>query len=359
MLSYALEGPRWTSPTVTWAFAASGGTFSSAITGLYQDLVQAAFARWDDLINIGFQQVSTPATANIVVGFSTFGAANGQVGETDFGYYPTAGTFVSGVKVRIEDPAERAAPIVNGTPQYQGTQATVSQVILHEVGHAIGLDHDSSPTALMYAQASSQNRDVAASDIDGIHQLYAAPSFTLIDTTANVTTHPDGVAYNGPVSYLARQYLYGGTNAVVIGSSQANVFIKGGAKDDALAVTSGQNVLDGGTGSNFLVGGTGNDTFFVDGRGGQISWGTLVNFHPGDSATLFGFDPAISTRTWSATPEGAAGYQGATIHADLFRQGVNSSITFAGATQADVNRYVITTGTTVDGNVYLSVVNPA
>ena len=85
MPTYVLEGPKWKSPTVTWAFAATGGTFSSVMTGLYQDLVQAAFARWDDLINIGFQQVSTPATANIVVGFTTFGTINRQVGDTDYG----------------------------------------------------------------------------------------------------------------------------------------------------------------------------------------------------------------------------------------------------------------------------------
>ena len=358
MTTYALEGPKWATPIVTWAFAPAGGMFSSGVTGDFQSLVLAAFARWDDLINIGFQQVSTPAVANILVGFSDFGSTSAQVGETDYGYLPTAGTFVSGVKIRIEDPTERPAPVVNGTPQYQGTQATVEQVLLHEIGHAIGLAHDDSPAALMYGQASSQNRDIAQSDMDGIHQIYAAPAFTQINTANNAITHPDGVAYSGPVNYLAREYIYNGTDPVVIGSSQANVFIKGGPGDDAIAVTSGQNVLDGGTGSNFLVGGTGNDQFYVDGRGGQVSWGTFVNFHAGDSATLFGFDPAIATRVWSPAAEGAVGYTGATIHASLYGQGINSSMTFANITQTQADHFVITTGTTSDGVKYMLIVNP-
>ena len=89
MTTYAFEGPKWATPIVTWAFAPAGGMFSSGVTGDFQSLVLAAFARWDDLINIGFQQVSTPAVANILVGFSDFGSTSAQVGETDYGYLPT------------------------------------------------------------------------------------------------------------------------------------------------------------------------------------------------------------------------------------------------------------------------------
>ena len=69
------------------------------------------------------------------------------------------------------------------------------------------------------------------------------------------------------------------------------MFLKGNAGDDALQVTSGSNVVDGGAGSNFLVGATGADggydTFFVDAcNAGQATWDTLVNFHVGDAVTL-------------------------------------------------------------------------
>ena len=363
MSTYALEGPKWASQTVTWSFASLSqpgtASFSDPIGSAYQGLVLQAVQRWSALTDVSFQQVTDSASADIRVGFARFGSTSGQIGETDYSFTTgAASSFAPGVTVRLEDPAETPLSPVGGNLTYQNTSTDLYQVILHELGHALGLGHDTDPTAVMYAVASSSNQDLAPSDVDGIHQLYAAPSFYQTDTVTNIATKPDGTAYSGPVSYLSKQYIYLGNNAVALAAAGPNVFLKGGSADDALAVASGQNVLDGGTGSNFMTGGTGNDTFFVDGRGGQVSWGTLVNFHRGDMATMFGFDPSLSTMSWAASPEGAAGYQGATIHANLTGSGINASITFAGASSADVARYIISTGVTGNAH-YLAISNPA
>ncbi len=363
MATFTLEGPKWATQTVTWSFAdlSKPGTanFSAPIATAYQGLVQQAIQRWSTLIDLSFQQVADSPGADVRFGFSHFGASNGEIGETDYNY--TTGTpsyFAPGVTVRLEDPSEMPLAPVSGNLTYQGTATDLYQVILHEFGHSLGMGHDTDPTAVMYPIASASNQDLSQSDIDGIHALYAAPSFYQTDTVTHVSTKPDGVAYSGPVSYLTKQYIYSGSHNVALAAAGPNVFLKGGAGDDALSVLSGRNVLDGGTGSNFMTGGTGTDTFFVDGRGGQVSWGTLVNFHPGDTATLFGFDPAVSHFDWAATAEGASGYQGATMHANLYGTGVNASITFAGAGAADVARYVVTTGVTGTAH-YLAITNPA
>ena len=190
----------------------------------------------------------------------------------------------------------------------------------------------------------------------------AAPanSFLYTDTVAGVSGQTRGDAYAGPVTGLQRQYIWPSTDGVALASTVGNVFLHGGPGDDALRVSSGTNVLDGGTGSNFLTGATGadggTDTFFVDGRGGGVTWSTVVNFHHGDAVTVFGFQAGVSTRPWTAS-DGAQGYQGATIHSELggAGTGVNASVTFAGISQADADaKFTVLTGT-VENAPYLYV----
>lgn len=136
------------------------------------------------------------------------------------------------------------------------------------------------------------------------------------------------------------------------------MFLKTGSGIDAIQVSGGSNVLDGNTGSNFLVGATGadggTDTFFVDGRGSDVTWSTAVNFHPGDSVTIYGFNPGQSTDFWSAN-DGAAGYQGATIHAQTAGAGTptNASFTFAGVSLADAQSKFSTTTGSAGGQNYM------
>ncbi len=186
-------------------------------------------------------------------------------------------------------------------------------------------------------------------------QLPGAQFLTLIN---GVQTTVEGEEYLGPVTYLQDQLILDSSSPAVIVAHTPNAFIKSFSGFSAIQVLGGQNVVDAGPGSNFIVGGTGNDTFFLDGTHGAVTWDTIQGFHPGDMMTLFGFNAGTSGYVW-ADAEGAAGYTGRTIHADLAGTGgVTASLTFAGTTAADTDRYVISTGT-VGGVNYLAVVNPA
>ena len=162
-------------------------------------------------------------------------------------------------------------------------------------------------------------------------------------------------AYTGPVDYLQLQYLWSTNDAAAIKASAPNVFLKGGTAGDALQVTAGSNIIDGGGGSNYLIGADGSDggfdTFFVDSRGGVETWSTILNFHQGDRATIFGFHPGLSTRPYTES-DGAPGATGLTIHSEIngAGTGILGSITFAGIDRATAEaHFSITEDTLLKG----------
>ncbi|CAO3377111.1 trypsin-like serine peptidase [Azospirillum argentinense] len=135
--------------------------------------------------------------------------------------------------------------------------------------------------------------------------------------------------YVGPVATLKNLFL--GTKAVeiIIGSGVGD-FFNLGAGDDAADGKDGDDVLDGGTGSNFLTGGSGTDTFFLDGRGGGVTWSTITDFEPNEWATAWGWKEGVSTLSWESMA-GAEGFKGATAHIDFDGNGsIDGSITFTG-----------------------------
>ena len=163
-----------------------------------------------------------------------------------------------------------------------------------------------------------------------------AVRFLLTNTTTGVSSSAAGDAYSGPVPGLQHQYITVSADNLNITAMAPNTFIHSGSGNDAINVSKGggANVLDGSTGSNFLTGGAGNDTFFVDDRAANAEiWSTVVNFHAGDAATIFGVTPSVAF-DWE-DGQGAAGFTGLTLHATAPGKPV-ASITLAGYTKADL-----------------------
>jgi Ca2+-binding RTX toxin-like protein len=161
-------------------------------------------------------------------------------------------------------------------------------------------------------------------------------NFTELDTTTNVTTQTNGTPYSGPVASLQWQDGHITCDNLNITASVPNVFMHSGSGEDALQALSGINVMDGGTGCNFLVGGDGTDTFFVDDRNATSDiWSTMVNFHVGDAATVWGVTPQDFQLNW-ADNEGAAGFTGLTLHATSAGK-PTASLTLPGYTTTDLN----------------------
>ena len=166
----------------------------------------------------------------------------------------------------------------------------------------------------------------------------------------------DSYPVGGGVVGLTDEFIFPTTENIVITAAPPNAFIRSGSGDDAIAVSSGRNVIDAYLGSNFLTGGSGQDTFFLDARGGGATWDTIVNFGIGDEVTLWGYKELVSTdgydkNTWYAS-DGVDPYKGMTVHAKLDGINFGTSITFAGLTLGDRDKMAVSVGN-VAGNDYL------
>ncbi len=164
-------------------------------------------------------------------------------------------------------------------------------------------------------------------------------NFRVFDTTTNITTASAGDAYTGPVAGLQHEFTDITADNLNITSLIPNAFIHGGAGMDGINVSqsNGNNILDGGGGSNFLTGGAGNDTFYLDDRAPSNSpvFSTIVNFHSGDNATIWGVNATDFTML-KLDSQGAAGYTGLDL---IFTapDHTDTSFVLAGYTKADLS----------------------
>ncbi len=216
---------------------------------------------------------------------------------------------------------------------------------------AVGTVSQLTLQGLTVAEASRYTASVVA-DPDGTFslQMSAPPA----NTPGQVAVFADGAStatvgafdpYTGTVAGLRFQYVQPNDQAVTVTALASDVLLRSGAGSDALTVFNGDNVLDAGAGSNWLVGGAGQDSFNMTVTSGHEVWDTVVNFHAGDTITLWGFDPGLSSAAWQGMAQGVAGYQGATLRGGLNGTGTDFSLTIAGLTPEQGSFLVMTSGT--------------
>jgi Ca2+-binding RTX toxin-like protein len=195
-----------------------------------------------------------------------------------------------------------------------------------------------------------------------VHSLDPDDQYTLsggdrqVDYT-NMTTGqsstPFMMPYDGPVIGLQEQFVAITPDNLNIAAATPNVFLHSGSGMDGLTAYSGDNVLDGGSGSNFLIGGIGNDTFYMDDRNPDSPvLSTIVNFHQGDAATVWGVN-ASGFKMITMDDQGAAGAKGVDL---LFSKPGQPDVSFilAGYTKDDLTsgKLNLAYGHTADWNGY-------
>ena len=178
------EGAKWARGSViTWSIANAPGTADAPFSGYmgpeHETLVRQAVQTWATASGLSFQQVPDSTETDLRLGWGKFDTAStGIVGHT--ACQALSGEMLPNGIIRLEDPAQNS--IVAGpssTLMYSGTTASLYQVTLHEIGHALGLADNEDPNSIMYFEATAQNSTLASTDIAGIRMLYGTTSPSL------------------------------------------------------------------------------------------------------------------------------------------------------------------------------------
>lgn len=189
--AYVLGGSKWDSDTagvgasISWAFATNGsdcrlGIFDCAdgqvsdISGIVGTNVHDAFAAWANAANLTFTETTSTANPDILIGAHTFFNTDG----TPNGLGSVVGHAFTSFSANNPNPPLFDTNIISDIHLDTADlgSASLFNIIAHEIGHSLGLDHTDIANSLMNATVSPSFSGPQADDIAGIQALYGAPT---------------------------------------------------------------------------------------------------------------------------------------------------------------------------------------
>ncbi|MEM9974896.1 MAG: matrixin family metalloprotease [Pseudomonadota bacterium] len=191
-MSFALTGLKWgpadygeDGGTVTWHADFSGLNFDTSTYSVadFDNALSTAFQDWEDVADIDFQRVGSPAASD--VDFFMSPLSGSTVGLATMFFTPTPGTPDPIVEASIElDSTEGWAP-------FGSTDLSFYAVALHEIGHVLGLEHVNDTSEIMNPVVFANS--LGDGDIAGAQVVYGA------DTAAGSVLAPPGA---DPLSFI-------------------------------------------------------------------------------------------------------------------------------------------------------------
>ena len=262
------------------AFGGSGTSTDYAALGFdVQATISAAFDAWATYGNIEFMQVEdsggNPGTSHMADIRVFFGSIPGST--IGLAYYPSSWSesMLAGDMLLDTDAGN----------DWANNQANFFGLVLHEIGHALGLGHDDSGVQSIMTSFLSET-SLQAYDIAGIQAVYgtqdnAAAVYDMRwdQADVNILEAPNapGLTING--NGLANR----------IDATNGHEEVNGGTGDDFLIGRGGSDTLNGGAGHDKLNGGGGIDTM-RGGDGDDIYWinrtGDVVEENAGEGTDI-------------------------------------------------------------------------
>lgn len=156
---------RWTNPperpVAVWV-----APHSSVVgwTPHHRSFAREAFVRWERELPIRFAFVDDSAAADVVVAWVSALPDVEQVGRSLRVYDQTGAIHRAEVEIAVRGRDGRDIP-----------EGVARLIALHEVGHALGLEHSPDPRDVMAARYDGRGAGLTAADLATVRLLYSVP----------------------------------------------------------------------------------------------------------------------------------------------------------------------------------------
>ena len=274
VVAWSVVGAGFTNATGSNFFSGQTVDMSSFLPFDYQAVLRQAFDTWAANANIEFIQVAD---------------GGGNIGSALAPTIRISGGFIDGqsgsnVLARAFFPNSSGSggdiAFDNSNTSFFSSAQNFFLTALHEIGHALGLDHESLNIAIMNPTINTSLTTLQVDDINGIRAAYGWQDFgpntyympssqitlTLIDGAPSLTINGNSSG-NTISGSAAGETINGLGGADVIAGQGGNDTILGGDAGDSLFGGSGVDLIVGEAGNDLIYGNE--QTDYLDGRQGN------------------------------------------------------------------------------------------
>ncbi|MEQ9642629.1 MAG: matrixin family metalloprotease [Alphaproteobacteria bacterium] len=282
--AFQASGFRWRpGEAITWTVSGGGvdgrQTFDTVLDGDWLPVIQQAFDTWAATANLSFQFVATDA-AGVDIRLGGIAELDGPGNVLALSMVSFLGDDIQFADIQF-DLAE------DFTLFGVSDSISVFATTLHELGHALGLNHEDRVDALLNANYDQDIQTLLPDDRAAIRAIYGAPGEptppvpannddgTLVATSAadSVSTGDSGVRVFG---LGGADTIDGGAGDDTLAGSRGFDLLRGGPGDDLVRGQFGDDNVRGEEGDDTVIGGAGNDTL-VGSNGADLLSGQSGN----------------------------------------------------------------------------------